>query len=240
VVRQAHLIAVVLAFVIGCAVLLLAVGCAGTRSEAPKEQQQRQAEATGAEGRSPEATAPEEAQCDGVRTIKQKDGPSVVTNDVPGCPKGGLLSGTDGPDFLDGRDGEDEIRGLGAKDYLLGESGSDVLYGGPGDDFLKGNPDTDNVPIKDVLYGGPGRDQLSDWDGGDDVLYGGDGDDGVLVGGAGDDVIYGGDGNDSIDASGVGQHDKLYCGAGRDHYAADKLDYVSSSCEVKFTPVGSA
>src|SRR5215212_4086196 len=38
VVRQAHLIAVVGTFLIGCAVLL-AVGCAGVRSEAPKEKQ---------------------------------------------------------------------------------------------------------------------------------------------------------------------------------------------------------
>ncbi len=36
---------------------------------------------------------------------------------------------------------------------------------------------------------------------------------------------------------GDGQHDKLYCGAGRDYYAADKLDSVSSSCEVKYRPV---
>src|SRR5215218_3605236 len=62
----------------------------------------------------------------------------------------------------------------------------------------------------------------------------------LLVGGAGDDVIYGGDGNDFIDSSGVGQRDKLYCGEGRDGYAADKLDYVDSSCEVKQRMVGSA
>jgi hypothetical protein len=72
------------------------------------------------------------------------------------------------------------------------------------------------------------------------VLHGGSGNDGVLVGGAGDDVSYGGDGNDFIDASGVGQRDKVYCGERRDGYAADKLDYVDSSCEVKQRMVGRA
>ena len=37
-IRQGHLIAVG-AFLIGCAVLLIVVGCAGTRSEAPQEKQ---------------------------------------------------------------------------------------------------------------------------------------------------------------------------------------------------------
>jgi hypothetical protein len=35
------------------------------------------------------------------------------TNDVPGCPKVGLLSGADKTDNLVGGDGEDKIRGLG-------------------------------------------------------------------------------------------------------------------------------
>jgi hypothetical protein len=44
-----------------------------------------------------------------------------------------------------------------------------------------------------------------------------------------------GKGNDYLDGrdEGVneGQRDKLYCGAGRDRYLADTIDYVSSSCE---------
>jgi Ca2+-binding RTX toxin-like protein len=139
-------------------------------------------------------------------------GRTYATNDVPGCPNGGLLSGTDTQDLLAG---EDEVRGLGAGDKLLGGYGSDVIYGGAGMDSLEG--------------------------GGDDVLYGGDGSDKNLHGGAGEDVLYGGDGNDELDGSDrprVPQRDKLYCGKGWDQYYTDfpsgpLLDYVSSSCEEK-------
>ena len=140
------------------------------------------------------------------------------------CPKGGLLSGTDRRDKLDGEDGDDEIRGLGGDDEVLwGGSGSDVIYGGPGDDSLEGGTywhggDTywirRHEGSKDVHYGGPGSDVLFDKSGGEDVLYGEDG-------------------NDFIDASGDEQRDKLYCGEGKDKYVANKLDNVSSSCEVK-------
>ena len=131
--------------------------------------------------------------------------------------------------------------GLDAKDTHIGGSGSDVLYGGPGDDFLKGNRlSIDGHSNKDVLYGGPGSDQLNDLDGGDDVLYGGDGSDAPLIGGKGEDVIYGGDGNDDLDGATADrqQRDKLYCGEGKDYYVAHELDYVSSSCEVKYRPQG--
>jgi Ca2+-binding RTX toxin-like protein len=81
---------------------------------------------------------------------------------------------------------------------------------------------------------------LTDLDGDDDVLYGGGGDDYKLSGGSGEDVLYGGDGDDLIDATEQPfkdmHRDKLYCGEGEDHYIADKLDYVDSSCEVKNPP----
>ena len=119
VVRQGRSIAVVGTFLIGCAVLLLVVGCAGTRSEAPQEEQ----------GSSPKATDSEEvARCEGTRSYRlyqvvhrpgywngplrtgseedmkkadKKAGQETMdfgvytTNDLPGCPKGGLLLGTD-------------------------------------------------------------------------------------------------------------------------------------------------
>jgi Ca2+-binding RTX toxin-like protein len=97
-----------------------------------------------------------------------------------------------------------------------------LIYGGAGND---------------VIYGGPGDDFTLNGDEGDDVVYGGEGDDEELYGDGdlrqGEDVIYGGDGNDTIYASGDGQRDRLYCGEGIDHYAADKVDYLSSSCEKK-------
>ena len=229
-VRQGHLIAMVVTFLLGCAVLLLVVGCARTRSEAPQEKQQGYTEATNKEqGRSPEATESEEARCEGTRTFERPYEPHEedwLTNDVPGCPKGGLLSGTDSNDKLDGLDGDDEIRGLGAKDQLLGGNGSDFIYGGPGDDLPLNGRDGD-----DVIHGGPGDDL--------EVLGdGGDGDD-ELQGVLGKDILYGGDGNDLLDGASNddGERDELYCGKGKDHYSAKKIDYVDSSCEVKRPPL---
>jgi hypothetical protein len=240
--------AVVRAILIGCAVLLV-VGCAGTRSEAPQEEQQGQAQATKENQEATEATgavgrSPEEDQCKGTHTfdVLKKQGIDYIsdssvkpgdpralriTNDVPGCPNGGLLSGTDKPDRLAGVNGEDEVRGLGAADMLSGGPGPDVIYGGPGGDALYGGgrlefePSTDRS--KNVLHSQAGGDELTG-QAGDDVLYGGAGDDKELWGVGGEDVIYG------------GERDELYCGKGNDEYDADENDYVDSSCEVKWHP----
>jgi hypothetical protein len=213
VVRQEHLIAVVGTILIGYTFVVLG-GCAEMRSETSKDQ--GPTEATKKEQtRSPEATASEEARCEGTRTLKKPNMAEglFTTNDQPGCPKGGLLSGTDKHDTLAGEDGEDEIRGLGTGDFI---------FGGPGND---------------VIYGGAGRDNPLVGDEGDDVIYGGDGDDAVLIGDEGNDVIYGGPGDDiKLHGDGDGQRDKLYCGEGRDSYMADRVDYVSSSCEIKLRP----
>ena len=157
-IRQRHFIAVVGTFLIGCAVLVVA-GCAAVRSQAPQEEKQDHTE----------ATASEEARCSQTRTFRVGSGPYGgpgevwTTNDVPGCPNGGMLSGTDGRDHLDGKDGDDEIRGLGGvDDDMLGGGGNDVIYGGPGD-----------------------NDRLSG-DRGDDVIDAGDGDDRFIWGAAGD------------------------------------------------------
>ncbi len=184
----------------GCAVLLV-VGCAGVGSEAPQKEQ----------GSSPQATASEEARCEGTRTF-QKWGGHFTTNDLPGCPNGGLLLGTDKKDRLAGQEGDDKIRGLGGFDDVKGGPGNDILYGGPGFDLLGG-------------------------DDGDDVVYGGDGED-EMYGGKGEDVLYGGDGTDLIDPTGGDwqQRDKVYCGEGSDLYRADKNDYVDSSCENSLKP----
>jgi Ca2+-binding RTX toxin-like protein len=193
------------AFLIGCAVLLLGVGCAGTSSESSKTEEQ---------GRSPQATASQEARCEGTRTIARRGyvytrhREDFLTNDLQGCPKGGLLSGTGGKDNLYGGDGEDKVHGLGGSDQLQGGVGKDVLYGGPGKDIQLNAGKGD-----DVIYGGPGEEKNGlQGAGGEDVLYGGPGDDNAL-GGGGADVIYGGDGNDGLDG-GWGDHgarDKLYC-----------------------------
>ena len=201
--------AVVRPFLICCVVLF--VGCAGMRSVAPHEEQGHTEATKEQEGSSSGAASSEEARCSQTRTFKDKEsGWLITTNDIPGCHNGGLLSGTDGRDKLSGNKGEDEIRGLGGSDFIFGGDGNDVIYGGPGDETL--------------LLGGEG----------DDVIYGGDGDDGETIPGNGEDVVYGGDGNDSpLEVDGDRQRDKLYCGAGRDHYMADKIDYVDSSCEEK-------
>ena len=203
------------------------------RSEASKQKEQDHAE----------AKASEEARCSQTRTFKANTGVSAygdtvevwTTNDVPGCPNGGLLSGTDGKDLLDGKDGDDEIHGLGGEDDIVGGDGNDVIYGGPGDEgYLAGDRGDD------VINGGPGDDYGLFGDRGDDVIYGGDGEE-QLAGAAGEDVLYGGNGNDKLDGldhsigSPVGPtvRDELYCGPGKDKYAADRLDYVDSSCEEK-------
>jgi hypothetical protein len=213
VIRRGHLVAVVVrALLIGCAVLLV-VGCAGARSEAPQEEEQ---------GSSPPATDSEEVRCEGTRTIKNpflhdeaaandrfRYKGSLITNDLRGCPNGGLLLGTDKRDKLGGLEGDDEIRGLGGKDEIYGDNGNDVIYAGPGEGSFDGK------------YVGP---VLRD----DKVEY--------IDGGNGADVIYGGDGSDFIDARGdkqPRQPDKLYCGKGKDQYDADPMDYVDSSCEKK-------
>ena len=151
VVRQRRLIAVVVTLLIGCAVLL-GVGCARTRSEAPKEKKQHE---------HTEVTNKEQAhseRCEETLTIKRY-GVLVVTNDVPGCPKGGLLLGTDKIDQLDGLDGDDEIRGLGGPDLLWDGPGNDVLYGEDGNDMLGGGlHNTGSDGQRDKFYCGAGKD----------------------------------------------------------------------------------
>jgi hypothetical protein len=191
---------VVRAFLMGCAVALVLVGCAGVRTEAPKEKsrgtplkQQPPKNKPDAKGR-----GPQEPACYRDTPQGHVETP-FTTNDLPECPnKGGLLLGTDGPDELAGEDGDDEVRGRGDKDVLGGGAGDDVIYGGPDDDtFVASEGD-------DVLYGGPGLDDMS-------------------LPGPGEDEIHGGDGDDVLDATFEdADRDRLYCGKGKDYYAADK------------------
>ena len=204
-IRQAHLIAVVLAFLIGCAVILMA-GASGVQAEASKK---------------------EVARCEGTRKINVNLPARFTTNDLPGCPQGGLLLGTDKPDLLAGEKGDDEVRGLGGKDDVMGGLGNDVIYGGADNDSLIG--DGTGEDGNDVIHGGPGDDGSRGMEG-EDVIYGGPGND-KLDGGPSD-AVYGGPG-ELLPGGGDGQRDKIYCGEGRDSYWADKEDYVSSSCEVK-------
>jgi len=213
-----------LAFLIGCAVVLMA-GASGVQAQASKK---------------------EEARCEGTRKINVNLPARFTSNDLPGCPKGGLLLGTDKPDLLAGEKGDDEVRSLGGKDFVMGGPGNDVLNGGADNDSLIGDGRDENG--NDIIYGGPGDDGNLNGDDGNDVIYGGPGDDGSR-GMDGEDVIYGGPGDDKLDGGpseavyggpgelllggGDGQRDKIYCGEGRDSYTADKEDYVDSSCEVK-------
>jgi hypothetical protein len=164
----------------------------------------------------------EEGRCGETRKELRFQTWFYVTNDLPGCPKGGVLTGTEGADEppdragLDGKYGDDKVRGLGGSDEIYGSSGSDVIYGGPGNDFLCSG----------------GLDGCGEGGNYDDVLYGGDHSDDLWASN-GEDVLYGEDGNDrlvALDAKGGGR-DKLYCGRGKDKYEADPIDYVDSSCE---------
>ena len=153
----------------------------------------------GASGVQAQASKKVEARCEGTRKINVNLPARFTSNDLPGCPQGGLLLGTDkGDDLLAGEKGDDEVRGLGGSDDVMGGPGNDIIYGGPDDDNLRG------MEGEDVLYGGPG----------DDKLDGGPSD--AVLGGPGELLPGGGD----------GQRDKIYCGEGRDSYIADKEDYV--------------
>jgi hypothetical protein len=55
---------------------------------------------------------------EGARCEENRDEGRFTTNDLPGCPKGGLLLGTDKGDWLAGGEGEDEVRALGCSDNL--------------------------------------------------------------------------------------------------------------------------
>ena len=102
--------------------------------------------------------------------------------------------------------------------------GTDKSDGLPAD-----RPGLDGKDGDDTIRGLGGSDEIFHGSG-DDVVYGGDGDDHVFPD-SGNDVIYGGPGNDKLDSNDVDGGDKLYCGAGRDKYHAEKNDYVDSSCE---------
>src|SRR5918998_2516398 len=108
VVRQGRSLALVMAFLIGCAVVLMA-GASGVLAEASKNEKER----------SPKAPDSEEARCEGTRKINVNLPGHRTTNDLPGCPQGGLLLGTDKPDLLAGVKGDDEVRGLGSSDDIM-------------------------------------------------------------------------------------------------------------------------
>ena len=132
IVRQGHFIDVVVTFLIGCAVLLVA-GASGVQAQASKK---------------------EAARCEGTRKINVNFPARFTSNDLPGCPQGGLLLGTDKTDDLAGEKGDDEVRSLGGKDYVLGGPGNDVIYGGPGDDKLDGGPSDAVLGGGELLPGG--------------------------------------------------------------------------------------
>ena len=100
----------VVAFLIGCA-----VSCGGwlRRRALGSSQKEEQGHPKRQRPKKPDATRE-------TRTYKGgAGGRSPTPNDVPGCPKGGLLSGTDKRDNLAGKDGDDEIHGLGGRDFFV-------------------------------------------------------------------------------------------------------------------------
>src|SRR5215211_6754928 len=145
---------VVRTFLIGCVVVLMA-GASGVQAQDSKN---------------------EEARCEGTRKINVNLAARFTSNDLPGCPQGGLLLGTDKTDSLAGEKGDDEVRSLGAKDYVMGGPGNDVIYGGADNDGLNGDGSGENG--NDIIYGGPGDDDVNVFiigDDGNDVIYAGPG-----------------------------------------------------------------
>lgn len=149
-VRQSHRMAVVGALLIGCMVLV--VGCAGVRSEAPKEQEQRRAEATREGQEHTEATseAPSEQQ-------ELYGGPAY--DRLRGGIGNDILHGLGGGDFLESGAGDDVIYGDDGADMIFALEGEDVLYGGEGNDYLDGRDEGPKDTQRDEIFCGAGRDR---------------------------------------------------------------------------------
>jgi len=164
------------------------------------------------------------------------------------------LVGTAGADRLEGFAGHDGLYGGAGDDRLYGGPGWDHLYGGSGNDLLDGGPPSRDWPSGELsrrerLIGGAGNDDLRSHLGAS-----------VLMDGFGSnrfdsrdpltachvklrarafasggprcvDWVLAGRGNDFIQAR-DGNTDIVQCGPGRDVVLADRLDVVSSDCEV--------
>jgi Ca2+-binding RTX toxin-like protein len=84
------------------------------------------------------------------------------------------------------------------------------------------------TPGRDGLVGTAGPDVICGLDG-RDALFGGGGDD-ILIGGRDRDLLSGGSGDDRL-VSADGHPDAVLCGPGDDVAIADRLDWVSPTCE---------
>jgi hypothetical protein len=106
-------------------------------------------------------------------------------------------------------------RGSAGANVIVGGSYGDRLFGGRGNDLLRGRGGPDR------LYGGRGRDRV----------FGDTGSD-LIVGGPGRDRLVSGRGADTIRAR-DGEVDTINCGPGRDRVIADRIDRISSNCEIR-------
>ena len=92
VVRRRRSIALVVTFLIWCAVLYIVLSASGMQAEASQEEKQGHTGATKQEQGHSGGAAPEGDRCDRTRTIVRISA-GYLTSDLPGCPnKGGLLS----------------------------------------------------------------------------------------------------------------------------------------------------
>lgn len=140
---------------------LLALGIAAVAVAAPGGPEQ---EATAKGGDRP-------ATCQGRQiTIYGTAGNDFDEGSIIGTPRGDVIFGGRGKDYIEGRGGHDVICGDLGTDLILGGPGKDRLAGGPKEDVLAGGAGNDR------LYAGPGDDQM-DGERGFDRCAGGPGDD---------------------------------------------------------------
>jgi hypothetical protein len=162
VVRRGRSIALVGTFLIGCAVLVLVADASRVQAEARCEGTRplHRYMVFYANGHRSLKYGSEEEMKKAAKKAGQRveDRGVDTSNDLPGCPKGGLLKGTDKKDDLNGMEGEDKVRGLGGSDYVKGGPGSDILYGGDGNDYLIDYLDH-NAGERDKFYCGKGKDR---------------------------------------------------------------------------------
>lgn len=138
------------------------------------------------------------------------------------------LIGTAAPNEMVGGNADDVIESRGGDDRVHVGDGDDEVSLGRGSDYTRAGADDDRV------RGGGGDDWLDadgyDWTGqrwetGDDVVEGGAGNDYVL-GALGTDEVHGGGGDDVLQAAGGagGGRERMYGGAGADHFWTSSRD----------------
>jgi Ca2+-binding RTX toxin-like protein len=176
--------------------------------------------------------------------VSQRDGATVVLDDLDQYGIGGAITGLGGGGRLYLRDVTLGFDVYVDVENVIGSPGVDYVYGnahggrvelGGGDDIFDNNETAEGI---DIVFGGSGDDRI--WTGGgDDIIYGDAGND-YIFGEDGDDTVFGGDGEDYIRGgegndwlNGQSGNDTIYGDAGNDYIFGEDGDDKLSGGEGK-------